>query len=185
MVKKLKLNNGEIQYDLKYKNVKNINLCIKPDRTIHVSANKYISESVIDEFLISREDFIFNALRKFENIPKTSTKQYFEENEVRELILRICERVFPYYEERGVTYPEIKFKRMVSRWGSCHVAKNLLTFNLNLMYAPKECIEYVVLHEFTHFLQGNHSKYFYEELKKVCPDYKECKAKLKKIYICK
>ena len=51
------------------------------------------------------------------------------------------------------------------------------------MFAPLECIEYVVLHEFTHFLVANHSKEFYDELSRVCPDYKELKNKLNDIKI--
>ena len=58
-----------------------------------------------------------------------------------------------------------------------------ITFNTNLMYAPPECIEYVVLHEFCHFLQANHSKLFYAELAKVCPDWKEMRKMLKNINI--
>ena len=72
---------------------------------------------------------------------------------------------------------------MVSRWGSCNPTKGILTFNINLMYAPFECIEYVVLHEFTHFLQPNHSAKFYYELEKVFPNWRDCRKKLKEINI--
>ena len=95
----------------------------------------------------------------------------------------MCREVYPYYEKKGVKYPQIKFRKMKSRWGSCHPTKGILTFNTNLIYAPIECVEYVVLHEFTHFLQANHSPKFYEELEQVCPDYKECRRMLKEIYI--
>ena len=70
---------------------------------------------------------------------------------------------------------------MVSQWGNCRAEKGILTFNTNLVYAPYECIDYVVLHEFTHFLQQNHSAQFYRELEKVCPDWKALKTRLKEI----
>mgnify|MGYP003303141021 CR=1 FL=1 len=161
MIRKIELNNTIIQYDLQYKKVKNINLRIKPDGSINVSANKRVPQKVIDDFIISKADFIVHALEKYKNIPATEQKQYFTEDEVKEQILELCNKAFPYYEKRGIKYPEIKFRRMVSRWGSCHSQKGILTFNTNLMYAPKECIEYVVYHEFTHFLQPNHSSKFY------------------------
>ena len=41
------------------------------------------------------------------------------------------------------------------------------------MFAPAECIEYVVLHEFAHFVHPNHSKDFYALVEKLMPDWKE------------
>ena len=181
MIKEINLKNLKIKYDLQYKKVKNINLRIKPDGTIHVSANKLVPQNIIDEFIISKTDFIINALNKYAN--KNPQKQYFTENEIKNVILALCEKVYPYFEKLGIKYPQIKFRKMVSRWGSCHPTKCILTFNTNLMYAPIECVEYVVLHEFTHFLQPNHSAKFYEELADVCPDWKECRQKLKYINI--
>lgn len=177
------LGDRTIKYDLQYKKVKNINLRIKPDGSIKVSANKRVPQKIIDDFIISKADFIGRALEKYKNIPATGQKQYFTEDEVKEQIHDLCNKAFPYYEKRGIKYPEIKFRKMVSRWGSCHFQKGILTFNTNLMYAPTECIEYVVWHEFTHFLQPNHSSKFYNELAKVYPNWKECRKKLKEISI--
>ncbi|MDD6484716.1 MAG: DUF45 domain-containing protein [Clostridiales bacterium] len=183
MMKEIYLKNTKIQYDLQYKKVKNINLRIKPDGSIHVSANKRVPQKVIDEFLITKADFILKALEKYKSMSYEPKKQYFTEDEVKDIILALCKKVYPYFEKQGVKYPQIKFRKMVSRWGSCHCEKGILTFNTNLMYTPIECIEYVVLHEFTHFLQPNHSGKFYEELSKTCPRRKECQNKLKGINI--
>lgn len=183
MIREIKLNNTIIQYDLQYKTVKNINLRIKPDGSINVSANKKVSKKVIDDFVISKADFILRALEKYKNMPVKEQKQYYTEDELKELILTLCSKVYSYYEKYGINYPEIKFRKMVSRWGSCHTKKGILTFSTNLIYAPIECIEYVVWHEFTHFLQPNHSSKFYDELVKVYPNWKECRKKLKDINI--
>jgi len=174
-------NNRVIEYNLTRKNVRNINLRVKADGTVNVSANRSVSQKVIEKFLISKADFIINALEKYKHMADIPRKQYFKEDEICDVILELCEKVYPYFEKRGIKYPQIKFREMVSRWGSCHTVKGILTFNTNLMYAPIECIEYVVLHEFTHFLQANHSHKFYEELEKVCPQWKGCRKKLKEI----
>lgn len=183
MIREIELNNRTIQYTLQYKTVKNINLRIRSDGSINVSANRRVPQNVIDEFVISKADFICRALEKYTNRRYEEQNQYFTEDEVRELILCLCKKVYPYYEEKGIRYPEIKFRKMISRWGSCHAQKGLLTFNINLMYAPAECIEYVVHHEFTHFLQPNHSNKFHDELAKVCPNWKDCRKKLKEIQL--
>nr|QGT51144.1 hypothetical protein Firmicute1046_2200 [uncultured Firmicutes bacterium] len=183
MIKGVFLDGTKIQYDLQYKNVKNINLRIKPDGTVHISANRRVSQKIIESFVLSKSEFIRKALEKYENTLAVPPKQYFAEDEICDVITKICEKVYPHFEKRGVEYPQIKFRRLVSRWGSCHPTKGILTFNINLMYAPIECIEYVVAHEFTHFLQANHSSRFYEELAVVCPDWKARRKRLKEISI--
>ncbi len=183
MTKELRIKDKKIQYDLNYKNVKNVNLRIKPNGTITVSANKRVGQKFIDEFLISKADFILNTLDKFENALKKPLNRHFTETEIREIIISICKEAYPHFENKGVDFPKIKFRKMVSRWGSCHTKKGILTFNTNLMYAPLECTEYVVYHEFAHFLVPNHSSKFYEELAKVCPDWKSKRQKLKEIIL--
>lgn len=183
MIREVEINGQTIKYDLQIKRVKNINLRIKPDGMVCVSANRRVPQRVIDDFIKSKADFILNALEKYKNREQTPQKQYFTETELREGICELCREAYSYYEKLGIDYPQIKFRKMTSRWGSCHPTKGILTFNTNLIYAPIECVEYVVLHEFTHFLQANHSRAFYEELARVCPDYKERRKKLKDIKI--
>ena len=181
MIKKINLCGKEIEYSLERKSVKNINLRIKSDSSVAVSANRYVSVGKIEKFLVSKSDFILTALEKFENAEKTPLTQYFSEKEVRTVITKLCEKVYPYFEVKGIAYPVIKFRKMVSQWGNCRSREGILTFNTNLMYTPIECVEYVVLHEFTHFIEANHSGKFYAELEKVCPDWKERRKILRNI----
>ena len=89
-----------------------------------------------------------------------------------ETVTACCEAVYPYFAARGVKYPELRFRRMTSRWGSCQCAKGVLTFNTALICVPRECMEYVVVHEFAHFLRPDHSAYFYAEVERLIPDWK-------------
>ena len=72
-----------------------------------------------------------------------------------------------------IEFPQIKIRDMKSRWGSCTPAKNSITLNKKLIHYPFEFIEYVVLHEFVHFIQPNHSQAFYHIIENYMPDYKE------------
>jgi len=82
----------------------------------------------------------------------------------RETINKACENVYPKFKKYNIDFPEIRYRNMISRWGSCQPKRNILTFNYQLIEAPMFCIEYVVTHEFTHFLYPNHSKLFYQQL---------------------
>lgn len=79
--------------------------------------------------------------------------------------------------------PKIKVKRMISRWGSCVVSKHLIMLNSALIYAPKFCIDYVVLHELLHFENPKHDKKFYQSLTASMPDWKECKRILDEVVV--
>ena len=183
MIRIVEVNGKTIEYDLQIKKVKNINLRIHSDGRISVSANKLVLKKTIDRFVESKAELIFGVLAKIEEKKLAPRVQYYSDKELKELIIGLCREVFPYFEKRGVEFPAIKFRKMVSQWGNCHPTKGVLTFNTNLVYAPIECIKYVVMHEFTHFLQANHSPLFYAELEAICPDYKERRKKLKEINI--
>ncbi len=183
MKKHIDLGQRTIEYVLEYKRVKNINLRIKSDASVHVSASKRVSVKEIESFMKSKSEFILRAIEKFENTPKKERVQYFSEDEIKDVITDICKKVYPCFENRGIKFPIIKFRKMVSRWGSCNYVKGIVTFNTSLVYTPYECIEYVVFHEFCHFLEPNHSKAFYYELERVCPRHKKLRKIMKGISI--
>ena len=60
--------------------------------------------------------------------------------------------------EAGVTW---KLRTMKTLWGSCHFRKRHVTYNRELARAPRELVEYVVVHELTHLRAPNHGPAFY------------------------
>lgn len=65
----------KITYELTRKKVKNINLRIKPDGTVHVSASTAVTIAVIERFIRGRADFILGTIDKFN--AKTRTEKSF------------------------------------------------------------------------------------------------------------
>ena len=224
-------NGRTIAYDLQRKNVKNLNLRVRADGRISVSAHPRVHDSVIDAFVESRAEWILGALAKCEQaqknhpIPLTytdgetvrvlgqslilrvlagtchtvehkdgtllltvkdpidtvQTKQVFDswcEQLCRRTVESICAQIYPTFAQLGVLPPVLRFRKMKSRWGSCHPQKGILTFNTKLSEVPIPCIEYVVFHEFTHFLHPDHSPRFYAALSSFLPDWKERKRVL-------
>ena len=90
----------------------------------------------------------------------------------KDVFLDIATLTFRSLSDYHLEFPDVKIRDMKSRWGSCTPAKNSITLNRKLIHYPFEFIEYVVLHEFVHFIQPNHSKAFYNIIENYMPDYK-------------
>lgn len=223
-----------LEYKLTRKTVKNINLRIKPDGTIHVSANKAVPVGYIDDFVLMKQGFIIRALERFEENQKHVTpiqREYIngesfellgkslrlnviegkqeevstdgvfifltvknKENQKRkeklindwlknqqsETFEQICKETYQIFKKYDVPYPQLKIRYMTSRWGSCQTKRGIITLNSKLMEKPRNCIEYVVLHEFAHFIHPNHSRKFYDFVAMLMPDWKDRKKELEK-----
>ena len=75
--------------------------------------------------------------------------------------------------------PELKCRIMTSKWGVCYTRKNKITVSSYLIHYPLQCLEYIMVHEMTHFIVPNHSKRFYEVVANHMPDYKSASNRLK------
>ncbi len=73
--------------------------------------------------------------------------------------------------------PEMRLRNMTVQWGSCSPAGRI-TLNPMLVKAPRECIDYVMLHELVHLLHHNHSPAFYRTLDRHMPAWPALKKKL-------
>ncbi len=92
--------------------------------------------------------------------------------------LKIGKRVRHYCEIMGVTVGYVTVKNQKTRWGSCS-AKGNVNFNYQLAFLPDELLDYVVIHELAHRRHMDHSRAFWAEVEKYCPDYLERREQLK------
>ncbi len=76
---------------------------------------------------------------------------------------------------------EIKLRHMKSMWGNCRHVSGVLTFSTMLSAVSPALLDYVICHEYAHLVHPDHSAAFYALLARICPDYKEKRAALKKI----
>lgn len=75
--------------------------------------------------------------------------------------------------------PELKARLMTSKWGVCYPRENRININSYLINYPLICLEYIIVHELTHFIIPNHSKRFYEIVANNMPNYKDADNILK------
>ena len=222
------LNDGRaIEYQRCVKRVKNINVRIKNDGCVYVSASKSVPVKVIEDFILQKAEPILRAKEKYGNqasplycdgdtitilgkervlrvsegarscVTLTDTAvelSLCDTSDVKEkrallekLRLSVCREAIPplvdriylsYFKGMGAKAPTLKYRRMTSRWGSCHTSKGVVTFSTALACVDEGCIELVVAHELSHLLQADHSKRFYAILGTVIPDHKQRKKRL-------
>lgn len=73
--------------------------------------------------------------------------------------------------------PPVRLQFMTVQWGSCSPAGRL-TLNPLLVKSPRECVDYVLLHELCHLLHHNHSPFFYRALDRHMPNWRPVKDRL-------
>ncbi len=134
------------------------------------------------EYMIKYTEGSFNHVSYGEGIIHVVIKQNADKQRIIQRFLdKLCMDVFTdiakltnhMLEDYHLEFPSIQLRAMKSRWGSCIPQKHKITLNKNLIHYPVEFIEYVVLHEFVHFIQPNHSKAFYRIIENHMPNYKE------------
>ena len=91
----------------------------------------------------------------------------------------IVKRVEHYAAITGAKYRSIGITTADTRWGSCSSEKTL-NFNWKLVMAPLPVIDYVVCHELAHLTELNHSRDFWETVRKMYPLYREYRTWLKR-----
>jgi len=92
--------------------------------------------------------------------------------------LIIKERVEHYTKLLRLTYKQVRITSAVKRWGSCSWRGNL-NFPFRLIMTPIDIIDYVIIHEVCHLIEGNHSQRFWRQVALACPDYQEKRKWLK------
>lgn len=80
-----------------------------------------------------------------------------------------------------INKPKLIIKPLKSRWGSYNRNKNEITLNLFLLFFDESFIKYVIDHEVSHIKYFDHSKSFYKELEKRCPNYLVLRKQMKNL----
>ena len=79
----------------------------------------------------------------------------------------------------NIPYPKLKIRNMKTRWGVCNKRDNSVTLNSRLIEYDVDALDYVIVHELSHFIHFDHSKEFWKTVAKYKPNYKEIKKYLK------
>ena len=201
-------NNRDYPIEIVKKNNKNTYLRVK-DGKIVVTTNYFVTNSRIEKLIRDNSLFINKNLDRYNNkvsdvsfklfgnnydiiygFPDTSmdgNKIYTkDEKSFNKYLSKYIESI---YEERldywynvfeeVIPIPNLKIRKMTSRWGVCNIKNHNVTLNLELSKYNIDCLDYVIVHELSHFIYPNHSKEFWNLVSKYYPNYKMVRKNLK------
>ena len=80
---------------------------------------------------------------------------------------------------RRIPYPDLKIRKMTTRWGVCNVKSKIITLNLELIKRDVKYLDYVIVHELSHLIHANHSSKFWDLVAENMPDYKKYRKEMK------
>lgn len=87
----------------------------------------------------------------------------------------IKEMVNGYSRRFGLNPRSTRVADMAHGWGSCGPEGSLI-INWHLIFAPRQVLEYVVVHELAHLRHRTHDQRFWNYLATILPDYERPKA---------
>lgn len=163
----LKMLNNNTDYIVKMS--KKINKQIS-ENEIYYLGNKY------DVIVLNTGEVSFIGNKIYtESISKLNK---FLKQEMEKLFM---ERLNYWYEifEENIPYPNLKIRNMKTRWGVCNRRTNTVTLNSQLLKYNTRCLDYVIVHELSHFIHFNHSKDFWDLVSKYYPEYKKIRKELR------
>jgi predicted metal-dependent hydrolase len=88
-------------------------------------------------------------------------------------------RVFELAALHQLSARRVSVRDQRSRWGSCS-RRGTISLNWRLVQAPNPVRDYVVLHELAHLVEMNHSRRFWRQVAKLCPEFVAAERWLKK-----
>jgi len=81
----------------------------------------------------------------------------------------------------GVSVAGFYVRRMKTRWGSCNSEARTIRLNTDLAKKPRECLEYIIVHEMIHLLEPSHNERFQALMNQFMPDWEHRRQVLNRL----
>ena len=199
---------GNIDVTVTRKRVSRVNLRVRRDGSVAVSAPARVPLAQVRAFVESREDWVRSARAQalarsgekdrpsgsaphatrtagtvVAHVPRDDAGPANVDLALQTLWRATLQEVLPplferYEGQMGVRCTGVLLRIMTSRWGSCNVRTGRITLNLELACHPASSVESVVAHELCHLLEPSHNARFHALMDGFCPWWRDAKAEL-------
>src|SRR5690554_3758557 len=95
----------------------------------------------------------------------------------------LSERIEYFKDKMNVSPESFGIRKVKTKWGSCNDVSKTIWFNIELVKKPKECIDYIVVHELVHLKERSHNKNFILLMNKYYPNWQLRKRQLNELPI--
>ena len=99
----------------------------------------------------------------------------------KQLKLAIPDLIASWEKRIGVRVNEFGIKKMKTKWGTCNPEARRIWVNLELAKKPKECVEYIVVHEMVHLLECHHNDRFVALMDTFIPQWRSRRDDLNRL----
>lgn len=106
---------------------------------------------------------------------RRSIMEKWYDDQLREALIPLLSK---WCGDLKVTVKGVRIRSMKTRWGSCSPQRRTIRVNTLMATKPKECLDYLVLHEVLHILEPSHSQRFYTMLDQFMPNWRAKKQAL-------
>ena len=83
----------------------------------------------------------------------------------------------------GVQVRQFFVRQMKTKWGSCNTEALTIRLNTELAKKPKDCLDYIVLHEMVHILEPKHGERFIALMDRFMPKWQFVRQRLNRLPI--
>ena len=191
------------------KNNKNTYIKIKDDLTIYVTTNYLTTKRYVKNVLDNNNDFLRKGIKRVKNRLQKESEFYYlgkkydiiysdfnkvdddkiyckgesylnkwVKKQMQDVFSKRLEYNYNLFSE-DIPFPKLKIRTMKTRWGVCNKRDNSVTLNSKLIKYSLDEIDYVIVHELSHFVHFDHSRDFWNIVEKYMPDYKKSVKVLK------
>ena len=169
---------GGVPVEVVRKRIRRINLRVAADGTVHLSVPKWWATLREGEaFLHEKWNWVLKVRGKVLSRPAEARAPVTEAEleALRALLDDLNVQWASRVGEKDVTW---KIRKVKSLWGCCHWRDRYITYNAELAHAPRDLVEYVVVHEYTHFAVHDHGPRFYALMDERLPGWQTLRRRL-------
>ena len=152
------------------------------NRESHYFNGKRYLLKVIEQSAVPRVELKHSKIELYvrPQTTKEKRKSILDEWYRNQLKASLPALIVKWEKKMNVMVNEFGIKKMKTKWGTCTREAKRIWVNLELAKKPKECIEYIVVHEMVHLLERHHNERFIAYMDKFLPKWRFYKEELNK-----